>query len=168
MKKLSIIFTVLLAFTALAFAGCGKSQTKINISRENLDLVAEGKTLTLDLTGIPSTGYEWTCETDNKDLLIEKSHETKDPEGDSSKPMVGTSVTEHYTFEVSGSGEARLTAKYARSWEESPDDIEHVFIVTIEDGEITMVNEEGEPTIDELMIEAMTVPESGVTESEAL
>ena len=57
---------------------------------------------------------------------------------------------------------------YARSWEETPDDIEHVFIVTIEDGEITMVSEEGEPTIDELMSEAMTVPESGVTESEAL
>ena len=72
MKKLSIIFTVLLAFTALAFAGCGKSQTKINISRENLDLVAEGKTLTLDLTGIPSTGYMWTCETDNKKKKKEK------------------------------------------------------------------------------------------------
>ena len=41
-------------------------------------------------------------------------------------------------------------------------------LYTVEDGEITMVSEEGEPTIDELMSEAMTVPESSVTESEAL
>lgn len=166
MKKLAIILTALLVLTALAFAGCGKSHTKINIGRDNLDLVAEGKTLTLDLTGIPSTGYEWICKIDNKDLLIEKSHETKESADDSSETKVGASVKEHYTFEANGSGEARLTAKYARSWEEAPDEIERVFIVTVENGEITMVSEEDEPTIDEILNEAMTIPESDITDSE--
>ena len=165
MKILAVIITALLVFTSLAFAGCGKSQTKFSIGRDNLDLVAEGNNLTLSLTGIPSTGYEWTCEIDDESLLTEKNHETKESNSDSSEPLVGTSVTEEYTYEASGSGEVKLTAKYARNWEETSDDIEHVFIITIEDGEITMVSEEGEPTLDEIINEAMTLPDSSVTES---
>ena len=167
MKKTVLILTAVLAIATLAISGCGKSKTTISIGRENVDLAAEGKTLTLDLTGIPSTGYTWTCEIDDENLLTEKSHETKEEKNDSSEPMVGTSTTEHYTFEANGSGEARLTAKYARSWEETPDDIKHVFIVTIENGEISMVTEEGDPTIDEIFSEAMKIPASEADGPEA-
>ena len=167
MRKIcTLILTSLIVLTAIGLTACGGSQFKV--AWPNAELLGSDKTITADYTGIPSTGYEWTVELEGEGVLEETEHTTKKADSTESEELVGTAETEHYAFKVVGDGETRIIAKYARSWEESPDDIEHVFIVTIEDGEITMVSEEGEPTIDELMSEAMTVPESGVTESEAL
>lgn len=170
MKKCAFVLTALIALSSLALAGCGKSSVSFNISDEHTALSSEDKTLTLDLIGIPSTGYQWTCETADEDILKETSHETNDSasSGTDSEPLVGTSVTEHYTFEAVSDGETTITAKYARSWEENADDLCYVYNVTIEDGKITDVSLEGEPTIDEIIGEAMQGTDSVLKETEAL
>ena len=57
-----------------------------------------------------------------------------------------TAETEHYAFKVVGDGETRIIAKYARSWETNPDDLEYICRVTVKDGKITMMMIDDEQT----------------------
>ena len=142
MKRLALALAALVVLSCLAFAGCGNVETTINFSDDYTSISAKDKTLTLDLIGNPSTGYEWTCETTDESILKESAHETKETAkaDDASEQMVGLPVTEHYTFDAAHDGVTTLTAKYARSWEETPDGLEYVYSVTVKDGKITDVS----------------------------
>ena len=150
-KKAALALAALIALTSVFATGCGGGgvvSTAIQMNDENTSLSAEDKTLTLDLNGIPSTGYEWTCEAADENVLKETSQELEDNRSDESELLVGTPFTWHYVYEAAGDGETTLTAKYARSWEANPDDLEYIYDVTVKDGKITDVTLRSAPVAD--------------------
>ena len=149
MKKISALFiTAVIAITCLGLTACGDS--KFKVAWPNAELLGSGKTITADYTGTPSTGYEWTIELEGDGVLEETEHTTKDAAPTESEALVGTAVVEHYAFKVVGDGETRIIARYARSWEASPDDLEYICKVTVKDGKISMMMIDDELT-DSLM-----------------
>ena len=100
MKKSIKGALALVAAVTLCLTACGSSTSAINISRSTdtteMDLSAVNDTLTAKLTGIPSTGYEWTYEMPNDALIELTKTESIDNKTDSA--MTGTSHTDVYTF----------------------------------------------------------------------
>ena len=145
MRKIcTLILTSLIVLTAIGLTACGDS--KFKVAWPNAELLGSGKTITADYTGIPSTGYEWTVELESEGVLEETEHTTKKADSTESEELVGTAETEHYTFKVVGDGETRIIARYARSWETNPDDLEYICRVTVKDGKITMMMIDDEQT----------------------
>lgn len=138
----------LLTLASIGLTGCGDST--FTLGWPQADIHGEGKTMTADLTGIPSTGYMWTVEIENESVIKETGHTSEAATSDESEELVGTAQVEHYTFEVVGDGETLVTAKYARSWEETPDDLEYVFKVTVTNGKISAMSME-----DDLLTESV-------------
>ena len=138
MKKISAIFiTTSLILSAVALTGCGDSQ--FTVGWPNADIHGSGKTITADYTGIPSTGYQWTVEVEDENVIKETSHTSKEAKSTESQEMVGTQQVEHFTYEVVGDGETRVVARYARSWEKNDDDLEYIYKVTVKNGKISMM-----------------------------
>ena len=72
LRKPCILFAAVLLIFSAGLCACGakkESKTEISIENENISIHAENSTLKLDLIGNSSTGYEWTVEVENEDLL---------------------------------------------------------------------------------------------------
>ena len=110
MKKSIKGALALVAAVTLCLTACGSSTSAINISRSTdtteMDLSAVNDTLTAKLTGIPSTGYEWTYEMPNDALIELTKTESIDNKTDSA--MTGTSHTDVYTFKAKGDGTTEI------------------------------------------------------------
>lgn len=143
-KACTLITAVLIVLSAIGLTACGDSNFKV--AWPNAELLGSGKTITADYTGIPSTGYTWTVELENEGVLEETEHSTKKATSTDSEELVGTAETEHYAFKVVGDGETRIIARYARGWETTPDDLEYVCRVTVENGKISMMFIDDEQT----------------------
>ena len=138
LRKPCILFAAVLLIFSTGLCACGakkESKTEISIENENVSIHAENSTLKLDLIGNSSTGYEWTVEVENEDLLAQTDFTVEPIKNDESEEeLVGGPSLYKYTFEASGDGTTELTLKYARSWETTPDDIEYTYKVRVEKG----------------------------------
>lgn len=138
MKKALGTVLVLIALAALCLTACG-GRTTVNISRSTdttaVDLKSENETLTAALTGIPSTGYEWSYKIDDDSLIGLEKMESKEEETESG--MTGTSRTDMYTFKAKADGTTKISFLYARNWEQTESDLCYEVEVRIEKGVIT-------------------------------
>ena len=125
----------LVAAITLCLTACGGAST-INISRStdttNMELSSVNDTLTAKLTGIPSTGYEWTYEMPNDALIELTKTESIDDKTDSA--MTGTSHTDVYTFKAKGDGTTEICFIHARNWEKTESDQRYEIEIKIEKG----------------------------------
>ena len=130
MKKSMKGALALVAAITLCLAACGGTST-INISRSTdtteMDLSSAKDTLTAKLTGIPSTGYEWTYEMPNDALIELTKTESIDNKTDSA--MTGTSHT--------GDGTTEICFLHARNWEKTESDQRYEIEIKVEKGVIT-------------------------------
>ena len=138
MKKSIKGALVLVAAITLCLTACG-NKSAFNISRSTdtteMDLSAVNDTLTAKLTGIPSTGYEWTYEMPNDALIELTKTESIDNKTDSA--MTGTSHTDVYTFKAKGDGTTQIRFVYARNWEKTDSDQYYELEITVQNGKIT-------------------------------
>ena len=129
----------LVAAITFCLTACGSTSSAINISRSTdtteMDLSAVNDTLTAKLTGIPSTGYEWTYEMPNDALIELTKTESKDNKTDSA--MTGTSHTDVYTFKAKGDGTTEICFLHARNWEKTESDQRYEIEIKVEKGVIT-------------------------------
>ena len=138
MKKSIKGALVLVAAITLCLTACG-NKSAFNISRSTdtteMDLSAVNDTLTAKLTGIPSTGYQWTYEMPNDALIELTNTESKEDKTDSA--MTGTSHTDVYTFKAKGDGTTQIRFVYARNWEKTDSDQYYELEITVQNGKIT-------------------------------
>ena len=129
---------MLVAAITLCLTACG-NKSAFNISRSTdtteMDLSAVNDTLTAKLTGIPSTGYQWTYEMPNDALIELTNTESKEDKTDSA--MTGTSHTDVYTFKAKGDGTTQIRFVYARNWEKTDSDQYYELEITVQNGKIT-------------------------------
>ena len=129
---------MLVAAITLCLTACG-NKSAFNISRSTdtteMDLSAINDTLTAKLTGIPSTGYQWTYEMPNDALIELTNTESKEDKTDSA--MTGTSHTDVYTFKAKGDGTTQIRFVYARNWEKTDSDQYYELEITVQNGKIT-------------------------------
>ena len=97
--------------------------------------VAVGEEFTVNLTLNPSTGYDWSLAVTLPSwlALVDK----QEAAWNSTPGIVGSPVTEYWTFRATGSGSTTLTFQYMRSWEGTPAKV-HVCQVTAETQEPNM------------------------------
>ena len=139
MKKSMKGALALVAAITFCLTACGSTSSSINISRSTdtteMDLSAVNDTLTAKLTGIPSTGYEWTYEMPNDALIELTKTESIDNKTDSA--MTGTSHTDVYTFKAKGDGTTEICFLHARNWEKTESDQRYEIEIKVEKGVIT-------------------------------
>lgn len=139
MKKFAPIVCVAICVFALFLAGCSctvnvvtdkntsanqaatpqKQTSGAQYAVPNGEVLVEGSTITVALEGNPTTGYEWTAEI-NGDNLKAVSDDYKS----SGKSNIAAGAGGVYTFKFEGVGDGTgtLSFKYARSWEQTPQD----------------------------------------------
>lgn len=118
MKK--IVLTVVAAMAlvaALALTGCQQAASSYTFGSGQVE--TKGKVVTVKLDGNPTTGYEWTYEKAG-DALVYKS-DSYTSSGKAADAGAGGVYT--YTFEGAKAGTTKMTFTYARSWEQTDQDI---------------------------------------------
>ena len=115
--KIIILLFIMMAFVIVLYLVFGKKkETALN------SIVLEGN---------PTTGYEWTCiSNDTHIVLIDAGSYVSTNQNED---LVGVGGT--YTFKLTGvkEGETTITCKYARSWETTDEDEEKVYKVKVND-----------------------------------
>lgn len=116
MKTLALIVAAILA---LVLAGCrdgGEDHAPMVQVRES-DMggqinVKQGQTLEVILPANPSTGYQWHCSWQPRDLLQLVSREYSG----SGTHRPGAGGVSHFLIKAVGAGTATLTVQYGRWW----------------------------------------------------
>jgi len=85
-----------------------------------------GEEFDITLASNPTTGYLWEAEYDGAYLELEGKEYTP-----MESPLVGSGGSDKFTFHPLKEGEAKITFKYQRSWEEQPIETK-IYLVTIE------------------------------------
>lgn len=91
--------------------------------------LARGATLTVELAGNPTTGYQWTVARIDADFLRDLGSTY---EADSS--AIGSGGTYAFRFEARKAGTTDLALVYRRAWGTSADDETYSLTVDIQDG----------------------------------
>ncbi len=115
---MTAFFQKLIAFfmSVLAFFGIGKTNTA-DVPKDGYK--AEGKTVVICLSSNPSTGYGWQTEVEGGSVVLTASrYEERETPGNVA--VAGAGGWEYFTFTAVKAGEATLTFKYLRSWENEP------------------------------------------------
>lgn len=111
MKKYIIVFILICMIT---LTGCNKKELS--------------KKYTIILNGNPSTGYNWTYEIDNKDIVkIDESTESSCENG-----MSGCPSNFIYTTTGLKEGKVTITFTYKRSWEETEYDLNAIYELEVD------------------------------------
>jgi inhibitor of cysteine peptidase len=96
-------------------AGAGKAAAMLSFS-ENEDgrtaQVRVGETIEVTLPENASTGYSWTVDRLDADIVQQHSAESRNP-----AKAIGASGTIVFTFEAVKAGTGEIALKYWRSWE---------------------------------------------------
>ncbi len=71
-----------------------------------------GEAIVVTLPENPSTGYRWSTDSLNHNLLLQEAHDFH-----SGGPGVGSGGTVVWRFRAKGNGQTRLELKKVRSWE---------------------------------------------------
>ncbi len=106
MKK--IISSILIICVIFIISACGKA----------------GKEMQLSLKGNPTTGYEWTCQISNPEIVKETGNEYIPEEHE--EDIVGSGGTYTFTFAGLKTGGTDIICRYARSFE----DVEPIYMLT--------------------------------------
>ena len=115
---MTAFFQKLIAFfmSVLALFGFGKTNGS-DVPKDGYK--AEGKTVTVCLSSNPSTGYGWQTELEGGSVILTSSrYEEKETPGNVA--IAGAGGYEYFTFTAVKAGEATVTFKYLRSWENEP------------------------------------------------
>lgn len=99
--------------------------------------------LLIMLDGNATTGYEWTSEVEGTTLKTDVDEyvaEGQTVNGAGEDVVVGLGGVHCFGYKAEGSGDAAITLKYARSWEETADDKTITVTTTVENGVFTKVD----------------------------
>lgn len=121
---MAAVFQKILAFfmSILAFFGIGKPEenTEVIVSgSKTVSCEKSGSTLDFNMTGNPSTGFDWTYTVEGSSVVFtEKKTEIKNSSS-ASKVTCGAPCTYHFYFEIKEAGTTEIVFTYARAWEDS-------------------------------------------------
>lgn len=151
-KYLKVIFVGACMAVLIAFvAGCSAPKENPSDGKESSDgnedgtavefdggdlLYAEGDMIVM-LDGNATTGYEWTSAIEGSSVKNDVDQYLAEGEtvnGAGENVVAGAGGVHVFGYKAEGSGDATITLKYARSWEESSDDKTVVIKATIENG----------------------------------
>ena len=133
MQRITAIFLAILAFFGIHL-GAKTPETPADPVRYTV----EGSTITFALDGNPTTGYEWTAQTDNDHIVLKNSVYEGYEAQENGVMLAGRGGVYYFTYEAKSAGTTKVTFHYARSWETTDGDQTVVWLVTVaEDGAIT-------------------------------
>lgn len=128
--KYAILFAAVAVIAAILFVACSKpkNDTPSNSNPESKKLVdigegssgktihvLTGETIRLRLRSNPSTGFSWTLNPPDKQIL--ESNESEFESDPHKEFEAGYGGNEAWTFQAVGTGEAEISLVYARPWE---------------------------------------------------
>ena len=150
MKKIALAAATL-ALAAGALFGCSTSTTGGTILGTNATADFSGNTLTITLPSNPTTGYAWSYTVEGDNLENTADSYAAD---ETANNVSGAGGTQVYVFAATGAGDATINLDYARSWEESADDLHYVVKITADGSSnitslVTEDNSAGETTVTE-------------------
>lgn len=124
-KSVGILLVLLCMLSGTLLTACGEKQGE--------------KTLTLEREANPTTGYEWSYEISDPEVVKLVNQEYK-ADG-KSEETVGSGGMEVFVFEGVKKGTATITLSYRRSWEETDEDIVEEIKVSVDgDGNISQMD----------------------------
>lgn len=124
-KSVGILLVLLCMLSGTLLSACGREQGE--------------KTLTLEREANPTTGYEWSCEISDPEVveLVSQEYEADGK----SEETAGGGGTEVFVFEGVKKGTATITLNYRRPWEETEEDIIEEIQVSVDaDGNILQMD----------------------------
>ncbi len=131
MKKVLVIFIIIISL--LVFTGCNKKTNSSESNNKKGDNIeSKLKNVSFNLDGNPTTGYEWTCRVDDETIATSSIEYIENKKKDSSDESVGVGGKYKVTLFGIGEGSTILNCKYARSWEETEEDIEIKYNVVVD------------------------------------
>ena len=130
--KQGIWIGIFLAASLLAGCGDGSAENLVITEDRNGETIAleKGDGFSVELSGNPTTGYEWTVVRIDADFvrLEESSY-------DSDSSAIGSGGTYVFRFETLQAGETTLAFAYRRSWETTASDRTFTLALDIQDPE---------------------------------
>lgn len=124
-KSVGIVLILLCMLSGTLLTACGGKQGE--------------KTLTLEREANPTTGYEWSYEISDPEVveLVSQEYEADGK----NEETVGSGGMEVFVFEGVKEGTATITLSYQRSWEETDEDIIEEIKVSVDaDGNISQMD----------------------------
>ena len=141
-----VVVGVCWAATMRVAAGCATAsapdRTGIDLSSGRVSFASDILSVVLDEN--VTTGYEWTYEVEG-DAVQPTNDEPLSAEDLGEKgeePLVGAPAAHLFEFAPKGSGEATITLRYERSWEDAKPAKTVVIRTTVEDGAFATVEAE--------------------------
>jgi inhibitor of cysteine peptidase len=131
MKKENSLAVQLLCMIAILFTACADKPIQITLTSADNGSQVEikpGGTITIQLEGNPSTGYNWEA------LVLDSTFfkPVGDPVYISKNPgMIGSSGTVTLTYQVLTTGERTLALVYHRPWEKDTQPLDQFSISVI-------------------------------------
>ena len=98
--------------------------------------------IVIEVVANPSTGYSWSTMTEGNSVSLSR---VEDVTTGNDKMLVGTPITQRYTFEVKDIGTTTVTFEYARMWESKAPLRRTVYVITVDENfeaKIVSVTEE--------------------------
>ena len=98
--------------------------------------------IVIELEANPSTGYSWMTTMEGDAVSLNK---VEDVTTEKDKLLVGTPITQRYTFEVNDIGTTTVTFEYVRMWESKAPLKRIVYVITVDENfeaKIASVKEE--------------------------
>ena len=86
--------------------------------------------IVIEVEANPSTGYTWSTMTEGGSVSLTK---VEDITTGNDKLLVGTPITQRYTFEVRDIGTTTVTFEYARMWESKAPLKRIVYVITVDE-----------------------------------
>jgi inhibitor of cysteine peptidase len=115
-------------------AGCNPKPKEVRLTGTDNGgtiTLTKGETLILDLDSNPSTGYQWSVDEINEQILKQKGEAVFSQPTSAGEPLLGAGGTETFHFEAAGKGQVTLKLNYRRSWEKDIEP-EATFAIQIE------------------------------------
>ena len=110
------IFFTLISVLSLAFAANAQTLATTTDGKNPLTFSVDGKTLTAKLIGNVTTGYSWTCKTDDESIVSKTSDQYVANDSNNGQ-MVGVGGVHTFIFDAQKKGSTKITFTYKRPWE---------------------------------------------------
>ena len=148
MKRLLIACAIILTMLLAACKANTEQPEQTQVSQEAVTVSsgvsadwfeqsAEGEVLTVRLKANPTTGYQWTFEISDEEILELLTEEYAQEPGKEDMDGVGGIWCASFKPTFRKDGDVKLTLKYGRSWESQPSFIK-VLMLTVKGRKITV------------------------------
>lgn len=112
-----VLLSVALLLISAALIGCSGASADMIYGRDDTQIsVKAGDTFTIRLEENPTTGYAWTADISDQTVVELAKEEYKQESAE--EDIVGAGGVKELTFKALKKGEAAVTLKYERSFEE--------------------------------------------------